>query len=492
MRISLNSLAAGLAVCGALPLSAITANAAESADGVLARAERAMGATGLKSLAFSGSGTGATFGQAYVPGNVWPKLNIISLARIMDYGNGAMREESARTRAEPTGGGAVPLMGTGEQRQIVFVDGKHAWNQVGQAMVAAPVALEPRLHDLWTSPHGVLVAAKRNKARLQFKREGGKSLAAVMFTEPGVMTATAFINDDGLVERVEAKHPHPVTGDTTVITEYSDYRDQSGVKFPARIRQSHAGHPTLDLAVKDVQINAATNFAAPEPVRSFAEKVASEKLADGVWYLAGGSHHSVAIEMKDHLVVVEAPLYDARSAAALAEAKKLAPGKPIRTVINSHHHFDHAGGLRTAAAEGATLLVAADAKPYFEKVFANPNRIKPDALAQSGKKAKITGYSGKTVLSDGARNIEIHSIEGSVHSKGFTLVYLPQEKLLIETDAYTPSPPGSAPPAKPNDNHVNLVENIERLKLSVERIAPLHGRVVPLAELYSMVGRKPQ
>lgn len=36
-------------------------------------------------------------------------------------------------------------------------------------------------------------------------------------------------------------------------------------------------------------------------------------------------------------------------------------------------------------------------------------------------------------------------------------------------------------------NHVNLIENIERLKLSVDRILPLHGRVVPLADLYRRI-----
>lgn len=71
------------------------------------------------------------------------------------------------------------------------------------------------------------------------------------------------------------------------------------------------------------------------------------------------------------------------------------------------------------------------------------------------------------------------------------MVYLPQEKLLIEADAYTPGPPKAPPPAKPNDNHVNLVQNVERLKLSVERILPLHGRMVPFSELYTAIGRKP-
>ena len=492
LRIILAGIAA--TVMSLLPGVAIGAGAANagaaSADAVIARAERAMGANQVRSLRFAGNGSGATVGQAFEPGKVWPKVTISTFSRAYDYVNAAMREDSARSRAEPTGGGAVPLMGIGEQRQSGFVQGKYAWNMINNNAVAAPVALETRQHDLWTSPHGVLLAAKRNNASVRFTQEAGKSLALVSFTEPGVMNATASVDDDAMVVRVESSHPHPVTGDISVVTQYSDYRDHNGVKFPGRIRQSYGGFASLDLEVKEVQINPSVEIAVTETVRNFAERVAAQQVAPGVWFLAGGSHNSVVIEMKDHLVVVEAPLYDGRTAAVLAEAKKLAPGKPIRTVINSHHHFDHAGGLRAAAAEGASLLVTANAKSYFEKTLASPSRIKPDLLAKSGKKAKLIGYAGKTTLHDGSRTIEIHSIADSVHSNGFTMVYLPAEKLLIEGDAYTPAAPGTPPPAKPNDNNVNLADNIERLKLTVERILPLHGSVVPLSHLYTAIGRK--
>ena len=96
----------------------------------------------------------------------------------------------------------------------------------------------------------------------------------------------------------------------------------------------------------------------PPSVPAFVERVAVERAADGVWLLGGGSHNSVLIEMRDHSILVEAPLYDGRSLAVLAEAQRLAPGKPVRYVINSHHHFDHSGGLRAAVAAGATLVVS--------------------------------------------------------------------------------------------------------------------------------------
>ena len=461
----------------------------EDAEAVLRRADQAMGGSDLKSIRYAGSGTGGTFGQAYRPGEAWPKLNVSSYARLADYENSALRDEAARSRAEPTGGGALPPMGVGEQRTTFLLRGTDAWNLVGPAPVPAPIAVKARIHDLWTTPHGVIKAALRNKGTLAVRSDSGKSV--ISFTEAGYFTATAWINADNLVERIDSRVPNPVLGDTAVETIFSDYRDFAGVKFPTRIRQLQGGFPVLDLEVKEVQPNTPSGIEVPDLVKAAVQRVTAEKAADGVWYLAGESHHSVAIEMSDHVIVVESPLFDGRAGAMLAEVKKLVPGKPIRYVINSHHHFDHAGGLRSAAAEGITLVVSEPARAWFERVLANPNRISPDAFEKSGRKATIIGVDGKRVLTDGARTVEIYAIEGSVHAQGFLMVYLPKEKLLIEADEYTPGPPKAAPPAKPNANNVNLVQNIERLKLAVDRILPLHGRIVPLAELYAAIGREP-
>src|SRR4029077_1981804 len=104
-------------------------------------------------------------------------------------------------------------------------------------------------------------------------------------------------------------------------------------------------------------------------------------------------------------------------------------------------------------------------------------------------KPKFLTVRDKATIADGARTIEIHRIKGSPHHDTFLMVYLPVEKLLIEADAYTPLAPNSTPPSPPNSNNVNLIENIERLKLPVERILPLHGRVVPVADLYAAAGK---
>lgn len=423
-------------------------------------------------------------------GELGARVNILSQTRTVDYVNAAIGDDVVRATGEsPFGGGGVPPFG--EQRQMLFAAGGHAWNQVGPLPVTAPLALADRLHQLWITPHGVVKAAQRHAATVDWVARGGKEYAAVSFTEKGRMSATAFFNAEGLVERVESRVPHPVLGDQRVVTEYSGYRDFGGVRFPAKIRQTQDGGGVLELEVSEVRANAAAELKVPDAVlKGPAVRVTAEKASEGVWYLAGGSHHSVAIEMKDHVVVVEGPQFDGRSLPLIAETRKLIPNKPIRYVINTHYHFDHSGGLRTFVAEGATMITHSSNKAFFERAFAAKGKLDPDALSKSGKKAKFLAVGGKHVLTDGARTLEVLHVKDNPHNDGLLMVWLPKERLLIEVDVFTPVAAGAAQPAKPNPVSVHLLETIDRMKLLVDRIVPLHGRIVPFDDLKKAVGRQ--
>jgi glyoxylase-like metal-dependent hydrolase (beta-lactamase superfamily II) len=456
---------------------------AQDSRAALEGVSKAMGAGGVKSIQYSGNGVNFQVGQNYTPDLPWPRFVVKSYTRVVSYETAAIRDELVRTQGEnpPRGGGGQPVVG--EQRQNFATRGDFAWNVVGDASNPTPVALLDRQLQLWTTPHGVVKMAIASNATVQ-----GNTFS---FTAPGRFRVRATVNSQSLVEKIDAIVPNAVLGDMAVEIQYSDYKDFGGVKFPMKIRQTMGGHPALDLTVTDVQPNAVVNIAIPDPILQAAApyaRVTSQMVAEGVWYLTGGSHHSVVIEMKDHLIVVESPLNDDRAAAVLGEIKKLS-SKPIKYVVASHSHFDHAGGLRAMAGEGATVIAHDANKAFFEKTLAAPATVSPDRLAKSGKKGTVEGTGAKRTLTDGARTVDIHHIADNVHHGGIVMVHLPKEKFLIEADVYTPPAPNAPAPTSVNPNWVSLADNIKRLNLAVDNLLPLHGRMVPLAELHKAIGR---
>jgi len=448
----------------------------------------------VKSLQYSGSGAFFSFGQSFTPGDPWPRFGLKSYTRTIDYETPALRDEVVRPEGDPVArGGGLPI--PGGQRLTTAVSGTLAWSQLGEGPVnPAPAAVGDRVHQLWITPQGVIQGARKYNATVQAQQEGGKKKTTIAFTVPGQFKVRAMVNDENLVEKVESGNTNPVLGDTLTETVYADYKDVGGVRFPTRITQKQGGFPTLDLTISKVIANPPADIQSPDNVRQASIKVQADKVADGVWYLTGGTHHSVLVEMSDHLVVIEGPQDDARATAVIAEVKNLVPNKPIKYVVNSHHHFDHAGGLGAFAAEGATIITYDSNKAFLEQSLASPRAIHPDKLVLSGKKATVEGMADKRVLRDGTRSVELYRIQGNTHADGLIMAYLPKEKLLVEADLYTPAPANTAPPAPPNPASVNLYDNIERLNLAVDQILPLHGRKVPLADLQKWIGkgRKPK
>jgi glyoxylase-like metal-dependent hydrolase (beta-lactamase superfamily II) len=462
----------------------------------LQEAAAALGAVNAASLEFAGAGHWYQFGQAPVPGGAWPQFELRSYSASVNFEAPAARVlltriqtvEPGRLRPTPT-----------EQKLSWFVSGDKAWNVAppqGAPADAAPVAtpqlaaVEERTAEIWTTPHGFLKAALANGA----KSEASGAGAQVSFAAAG-HKYEGYINAANQLEWVRTWIDSPVLGDTQVETKFSGYKDFGGVQFPAELTRTQGGYPVLHLKIASAKLNPGADIPVPENVASFkapAPTVTVNKLAEGVYWLTGGTHHSVAIEQKDHVVLVEAPLNEDRSLALISKIAEIAPNKPIKYLVNSHVHFDHSGGLRTFVDAGAAIVTHELDKPFYEKAWAAPHTLRPDRLSQSRKAAKFETYTDKYVLSDGSRQIEVHRIAGSGHSDDLALIYLPAEKIAIEADAYTPTAKDAPPPKTPNPYSVNLYDNIQKLKLDVAQIVGLHGpRVVALADLRAAIGQPP-
>jgi glyoxylase-like metal-dependent hydrolase (beta-lactamase superfamily II) len=461
------------------------------ADTVLQRVADGINVGEIKTLQYAGNGTMFALGQNFTPIGPLPRYYLKSFTRIIDFNNAAMRDESVRIQGEnpPRGGGGQPI--AGEQRQVQFVQGDYAWNEAGKEMAPRPWEATERQHQIWVTPQGFVRAALAHETATKSVTMDGRKMTVISFTSKGRMKADAYVNDENLIERIESWYGHPVIGDTKVDTRFSDYRDFAGIKFPGKIIQYQDGNPTVDLDVTAVTVNRPVSIQTPENVRSNPAPVKSEKAADGIWYITGGSHHSALIEMKDYLIVIEGPQGDERAAAVIAEVKKLVPAKPIRYLVNTHHHFDHSSGVRGFAAEGATIVTHEINRAFFERAAANSRNFSPDKLAKSGKKPVFQAMGDNMVLTDGARSVELYQIIGNTHHQGLVMAYLRKEKILIEADAYTPGAAGSEPPKVPNPFSVNLEAQVRRLGIEADRILPLHGRIVPYSELLTAIGKKP-
>ena len=477
MRKTLASIVA--VVVMSFPLAGYAQDGKVSLDAV----SKAMGAAGLKSYVLTANGMTYAVGQSEAPGAPWPRFHLKSTKRTVNYETASLRDEGVQVRvADPPRGGGVFVRG--DQRLNFALSGDHAWNMQGDVAVPTPLARAERQFQLWATPHGVVKAAMANKAIVE-----GRTIS---FTVPGRFKIKATVNDKNLIAKVEGLVAHPVVGDLPVEVSYSAYDDFGGVKFPRIIQQSAGGFPSLALTVDGFKPNAPADIKAPDTVRQATNvysRVATQMVADGVWYVTGTTHHSVVIEMKDHVIVAEAPQNEERALAVLAETRKLVPNKPIRYVINSHHHYDHAGGVRTFAAEGVTVVTSEVNRPFFEGSLSAAATVNPDRLAKAKRKATVEGVGDKRVMTDGTRTVEIHQIAGMLHHDGLIMVYLPKEKLLIQADAFSPVAANAKYPTPPNPFTVTLADNIARLGLNVEQHLPLHGRIVPMAELAKAIGK---
>ncbi len=472
-------------VLGLLTMMTST-TAGQDAKSVISAASTAMGGGTLNTVEFSASGNDFALGQAYRPDAPWPKFIVKSYTRAIDYRVPSSRADRIRMQGEnpPRGGGQQPVRGEQPQNQTIIVGANTPWVQQ---------------LEIWMTPHGFLRAAAANNATVKSQTSGGKRYSVVTFTGQNKAQVNGYINDQNIVEKVDTWIDNAMFGDMLFEAAYTDYKDYAGVKFPTRIVQRQGGFPILDLTVSDVKPNATVTIQAPAPPAGGAAPAAptnatpTEKLADGVYLVLGG-YASLVFDFKDYIVVLEGPQSEQRALAVIAEAKRLVPNKPIRYVVNTHNHIDHSSGLRAFVAEGATIVTHQINRAYFEKIFSAPHTLNPDTLSGSNRKPMFETLTDKKVLTDGNHVIELHHLKDSGHNAGLLVAYLPKQKILYEADSYNPPAQANTPPPSPVSPYVsNLVTSIERLKLDVETIIPVHyagdGRKVTRAELMKVVGQ---
>jgi glyoxylase-like metal-dependent hydrolase (beta-lactamase superfamily II) len=192
------------------------------------------------------------------------------------------------------------------------------------------------------------------------------------------------------------------------------------------------------------------------------------------------------VDQGTRLVVVEAPQTAARTEAVLDTLRARFPGKPVGLVVNTHHHWDHAGGLRAALAAGLPVVTHARNAAFVRGIAAARKTVRPDALARRLGPARvrvpaITAVEDSLALGAGDRRIVIYRLP-TAHVEGMLAAYVPGTRLLFVSDVLTPGP--TLAPA----GSAEIVALARARGIAVDRVAGGHGGVANWTDVERAAG----
>jgi hypothetical protein len=282
---------------------------------------------------------------------------------VYDLANGRARFEAVRTAQYPY------FQGEGGARQIQALDGNVAFNVApsGNAVrVFGQGQVDARRVEYLRHPLTIVRAALAPAAKLANSRTQGNE-RLVDITTGGVTLTLAIDSTRKLPTRVIRMTDSATLGDTAVATEFRDYKPVNGLQLPTRFATKTDRWPSADVRILKQAVDAEVgNLAAPANVASATPPAPAgpaapipapaQEIAKGVWFVTGTTHHSLLAEFSDHMMLIEAPSEE-RTLAVLAKTKELRPNKPVTTLLVTHHHSDHTGGVRTAVAMGVTEII---------------------------------------------------------------------------------------------------------------------------------------
>jgi glyoxylase-like metal-dependent hydrolase (beta-lactamase superfamily II) len=476
--------------------------AQNNAASVLANAGKAMGVDNLTSITYSGTGQNGAFGQSKAIGQPLGAINLTQITmytRTINFGAPAGPMALVSRATGPTHPPTVP--GTPAPMPGVFnqnINSMQASTNWAQAL------------NVWTTPWGFLKAAA-SAGNATVRSQGGQqvvSFSPANFKAPSGQkyTVTGYINNQNLVTKVETKVEHAVYGDLPVEFDYTNYTSMGGVQVPGHISQKQAGMETFNATITGATANPpnlaelltpppppgrggvpGAPGAAGGPAAAPAGPPMAEKLGEGVFWIHG-NYASMAIDMGDHILVIESGQSDARGTAVMAAAKQAIPNKRITQVVISHPHFDHLSGVEAAAAEGATLMIHKNSAAFLKQALSGPRTLQNDALSKvSNPKIQVQGMGDREVLrGSNGKVVEVHAFPNE-HSDSLVMVYLPAEKVLWTADVTLAGMPA---PAQLGVLKAALATS-DRLNLQWTSAIPAHSlnpeRMVPKAETQALI-----
>jgi glyoxylase-like metal-dependent hydrolase (beta-lactamase superfamily II) len=516
----------------ALLVTFSTGAAAQNASSVIAAASKAMGVDTLNSITFSGTARNGAFGQSKAIGNPLGPVNatlITQYTRTINFGQPAAPTDLVSRATGPTQPPTVP--GAPAPTPGVFnqnVTGQQLGNNMAQAF---NVWSTPWGFLKAAAANNATVREQGGQQVVSFSPPNMKSPSGQMYTVTGYINRQNLVtkvetrvehavigdlpiefeysnyqnmNGVQVPTRMVQKQADLTTFDATITSATPNPANLTALLTPppapargggapggggapaggappaGRGGAAAAGAPGAGAAAAGAPAGqggrgaGAPGAGAPPAGGGGGQQAAAgpppvEKLGEGVFAI-GGNYLSLAVDMGDHILVVESGQSDARGMAVMAAAKTAIPGKPIRYVVNSHPHFDHASGLAAAVAEGATILTHENNEDVLERLLRYPRTLAGDSLSKvTGRRAEVDGIGNRDVRrGSNGKVVELIHVPNE-HSDGMLVAYLPAEKIVWSADVTGINPnPAQVPVTRA------VHDTLTRLKVDYTRFMTAH------------------
>ncbi len=191
-----------------------------------------------------------------------------------------------------------------------------------------------------------------------------------------------------------------------------------------------------------------------------------------------GGSNNIWIVFEDYVMVYDANF--PKEAGDVIAAIRKTTDKPIRYVVDSHHHGDHAYGNAVFAKAGATIIASANTARLLrvngptEFAEAGKGAAGRKDIADSYLKVPDLIFDQKLVFSDSKQHVELLFL-GHAHTAGDALLYLPKHKILCTGDSCTNGPFNYMG----HSDSASWIRVLDRAQqLDVKTVCPGHG---PLA-----------
>lgn len=289
-------------------------------------------------------------------------------------------------------------------------------------------------------------------------------------TLPDGTDVTVSFGPDWLVRSVSYDAILPGRGPTRTTWWYDDYQPiaPNGL-VPLRWSSRVGDSDYTDVAVYELFQH---TFAAPADLRLLDVRPREEpaeaalvpdSVAAGVYRVPGvrSGFAPLVVEFDTFLVAIDAPASfpilghlpasETDAAGSFSHASERFvdllratwPEKPVRYVLLTHHHADHAGGVRAFVAAGATVVGSAESIAVARELAALQGV--QDRLAAEGGELRVEVIDSVWHLESRRQALDLVPVRENPHAAGMLVVSLPRANGLFVSDLLTPDPVADYP-----------------------------------------------